>query len=267
MNQFLTDNKNLIRNGIYLLLALIFLGVIFLGSLTLNTLKQYTFIGQDVVAANTITVSGTGKVLAKPNIAVFSFLVTKEAKDVETAQQQVTDRTNKVLVALKALGISDNDIQTIEYHIYPKYTHIRAVCTATKCPSANQIISGYEVSETVQVKVRDLSKINDVVAKLGSLQVSNLNGPNLTIDDDTVVMAQARQKAIADAQQKAQKIASDLGVKLVRVTGFNEPSGGRMFVRPTTTFLGLSNVVKSSPRLPTGQNEITSNIFVTYEIQ
>ena len=94
------------------------------------------------------------------------------------------------------------------------------------CPPQKQTISGYEVTQTVSVKVTDITKAGTLLAGVGTRGVSDVSGLTFTVADQDALDAQARDKAIADAQSKAKDLASALGVSLIRVTGFSENRGG-----------------------------------------
>jgi len=255
--------------------ALVMLGV-FLTVLAVSTLKQYSFIGSGVTATNTITVSGTADVFAVPDTATFSYSVLATAKDVTTAQTQVNTKGNAIIAYLKQQGIDDKDIQTSDYSVNPHYEWSQAACpvasgsTPVYCPPGRQTLTGYDVNETVTVKVKDTTKAGDLLSGIGSKGATNLSGLNFTVEDETALEAQARTKAIDDARSKAEELAKELGVSLVRVVGFNENSGGPIYYAKTMAMdsaAGSAPSVAPSPTIATGQNKITSNVSVTYEIR
>ncbi len=253
---------------------------LFLVVLTLNELKSNQYIGSGVTATNTINVSGEGKVFAVPDTATFTVSVQEEGKDVATAQAAATKDGNAIIDYLKGAGIDQKDIQTTDYSVNPKYTYQQAVCpqpaiynsgniaTPVYCPPGKQTLDGYTVSETFTVKVRDTSKAGGILSKVGTLGAFQVSGLSFTIDDETALEADARGKAIDDARTKAEALAKQLGVTLIRVVGFNENSN-RPYAIYATMSAGASakDMAAPAPEIATGQNQITSDVNVTYEIR
>ncbi len=236
---------------------------------TISELRSYNYIGAGIQPADTITVTGEGKVTAIPDTATFTFTVDETAADVATAQTKATTAGNAVIDYLKSQGIADTDIQTTDYNVNPQYEYSSQICANNGyCPPQKQTISGYEVTQTVSVKVTDITKAGDLLAGVGSRGVSDVSGLTFTVASQDALDAQARDKAIADAQSKAKELAGALGVSLIRVTGFSENSGG---VVPMPMYAAESGGAESAaavaPQIPVGQNTITSDVSVTYEIR
>lgn len=218
---------------------------------------------------NTITVEGTGKAAAIPNIATIDFSVTETATTVGDAQTAATAKTNAALDALDKLGVDKKDVKTIAYNVYPQYETI-APCYSGICPNrGNPKITGYQVSQTVEVKVRDTAKAGDVLQNLGNLGVQNISGPNFTVDEDDAVKSEARQEAIDNAKAKAKVLASELGVSLGKVVSFNENgSPYPMYDMYGKGGMGVATAESApAPSLPTGQNETSVTVTITYEIR
>lgn len=241
---------------------------LYLAALTLNAFKQYGYIGTGVPATNTISVSGLGEVFAVPDIAEISFSARAEGKTVAAAQKQVTETMNAALDFVKKSGVDEKDIKTTSYSAYPKYSYESGGVEPMIYPPrpGKQVLVGYEVAHTVMVKVRDTEKVGAILEGLGGLKVADISGPNFSIDDEDALKAEARGKAIADAKSKADELARELGVQLVRVVGFSE-SGGGYPVPIYAKAMGLSAAESATPDIPKGENKITSNVTITYEIR
>ena len=236
----------------------------------LKGLREYRFIGAGVSATNTIVVSGEGEVFAVPDIATFSISITEEAKEVEDAQTEATRKTNEIIAYLKDAGIEERDIKTTNYNVYPRYEYHETSTGGIVRPGGERVLVGFEVSQSLTIKVRDTEKAGEILSGVGSRGVSNVSGLSFTIDDEDELKADAREMAIDDAKEKAETLARDLGVDLVRIVGFNEGGGGYpepMYARAES--LAFDSAVGGSvaPELPVGENKITSNVTVTYEIR
>lgn len=251
------------------LFALSMLGL-FLLVLTISSLKQYHYIGSGVAASNTITVSGDGEVFAVPDTATFSVTVQEEAKEAKAAQEVATKKGNDIKAYLKSEGIDEKDIQTTDYSLYPQYDYTNGLCTQGYCQPGKQTLRGFQVSETLTIKVRDTKKAGDLLAGVGSKGASSVSGLSFTIDDQDKLDAEARDKAIAKAKTKAEALADSLGVDIVRVVGFSEGGGGSVYYAKTMA-VGMGGAMDAamppSPEIAVGQNKITSNVTITYEIR
>jgi uncharacterized protein YggE len=217
-----------------------------------------------------ITVSGKGEVVAIPDVATFSYSVTEKGKTVKEAQDKATAKSNAVLEFLKKSNISEKDIKTLSYSVNPQYDYMKdqsSGCIGMGCPG-KQVLSGYEVSQTIQVRIKDTAQAGTVLTGIGSLNVQNVSGLDLTVDDEDTVIANARTKAIDDAKAKAQVLAKQLGVKLVRITSFTEQGQPvPMYYAKATLDSGVANQAAIAPQIPTGENKVTSNVTITYEIR
>lgn len=258
----------------FVVLVLIMLSLFLLGE-ALSVFKSMRFIGSGVTATNTITVSGEGEVFSVPDVATFSVSVIEKAKDVETAQTAATKKSNAIVDYLKKQGIEDKDVQTTDYSVNPQYEYQQASCPASSsdvvyCPPGKSVLTGYEVSQTLTVKVRDTDKAGNLLSGVGSLGASSVSGLSFTVADEDLIQAQARDKAITDAKNKAEALAKSLGVRIVRIVGFNENGNYPVYYAKAEMSMaadGRGGATAPSPAIPVGQNKITSNVSVTYEIR
>ena len=218
-------------------------------------------------ATNTITVDGSGKAAAIPDIATISFTVMGEGKTASQAQDEATKKNNVALALLKEQGIEEKDFKTTSYSVSPKYNYPQP-CYTPPCAYDEQRVVGYQVQQSTEVKVRELGKTGDLLSLLGDAGISQLYGPNFMVENEDLVRAEARKEAIDEARAKAKVLARDLGVRLVRVVSFNESAGG--YPMPYySRDLGMGGVMeaKASPEIAPGENEIVSQVYITYEIR
>lgn len=231
--------------------------------------KSFRFIGHDVVPTNTISVEGKGEVFAIPDIATVTYSVTESAKTVDEAQKTATAKINDSIDFLKKSGIVEKDIKTVSYNSYPKYdSEIFPPCYSGNCPARNPKIIGYEVSQTISVKIRNTDDAGKIIDGLGKAGVSNISGPDFTIEDEDALKAEARQKAIEDAKAKAKNLSQDLGVKFLRIIGFSESGNFPIYFNKAEVMSADAGSAPAPvPALPVGENKITSNVTITYEIK
>jgi len=267
-NQYI---KNLYKA---LLVFLVVLSLFFAVKL-LAEFRSYGMMGSS--EANTITLSGHGEVQAVPDIASIYFTIRKEAKTVKEAQDGVAEIEKKALDFLKSKNVADKDIKTENASFYPKYDYVRTLCPQTmgmesisyNCGNGKQVLTGYEASESITVKVRNTDDAGAIMQGLGTTGVSDLNGPNFTIDNEDSLKAQARKEAIDDAREKARVLAKDLGVSLGRIADFSEGGGygGPIYYAKDAMMTEGANIAPTPAEIPKGENTISSDVTITYEIR
>lgn len=245
--------------------ALIFILCLFVATKTLTELKSWDSLGKNLSTTSTISVTGKGEVIAIPDIATFSFSVSEEASVVADAQAKATKKMNASLDFLKKSGIADKDIKTTDYNIYPRYEYTGGT---TYYPGGKQVLVAYVVSQNITVKVRKISEAGTLLSGIGELGVTNVSSLNFSVDKYDDVVKEARAKAISDAKINAEKLANDLGVKLVRIMDYSDSS-----YNPSPVYYakamsaGVSSDMMRAPELPAGESKITSNVTITYEIR
>jgi uncharacterized protein len=252
----------------YLIAAVGVAAVVALGAYTYLTLKQakYTHTGPII-----ISVVGTGEAVAVPDIAMFTFSVRAEADTAAEAQDESAESVNEILAYLKEQGIEDKDIKTLYYNLNPRYEYMETICNNFGyCPPGERILRGYEVNQSIEVKVRDTAKAGELISGVGTRGATDVSGLQFTIDDEEAIKAEAREKAIADAKTKADQLAEDLGVRIVRMTSFweNQPYlpfdgygyGGRMES-------AVAQDASIAPNTPMGENTTTVQVNISYEVR
>lgn len=233
--------------------------IVYVGVLVRNGLKNYHYIGKAIQQQNTIAISGEGKITGTPTIAMTEIGLLTDKKDVASAQKENTDKMNKLIAAVKALGIPESDIQTTQYQIYPKYDYT----------NGKSVISGYTVNQSITLKIRDLTKISAVLSKVGEVGANQVSNLTFTIDEPENLRAEARAKALASARGKADDLAKALGVKLVRVVSFSENNAEPMppiYYRSANALGGAGDAV-TTPSIQTGTLDVTVDVNVIYEIE
>ena len=216
-------------------------------------------------ATDTITVQGDGQATFAPDVARISFTVENTKATVADAQAATTKQANAAIGYVKEQGIADKDIKTLSYNISPQYSYPSCPQGAF-CPNTSPKITGYQVSESVQVTLRDLSKVGEILAGLGKLEVQNLNGPAFALDDSTAGYDAARADAINKAKMQAKLLAKQLDVSLGKIVNFSESSGGYPYPMYALGMGGESKAA-STPDVPTGENTYNASVSITYEIR
>ncbi len=215
-----------------------------------------------------ISVTGEGDATAVPNVGQFSFSVSAEGATASEAQELSGTKINDILAYLKEQGVEEKDIKTQNYNLYPRYRYEERMCAfGSYCPPGEQIQDGFTVSQTVEVKVRDTAKSGALIAGVGEKGATDISGLNFIVDDTSAVKAEARSKAIADAKAKAEKLASDLGVDLVRITSYYENEG--YYAEPYYAKMEMSADSSGfgGAEMPVGENSTKVQVNISYEVK
>ncbi len=241
--------------------------------IALLTFAYYAFVQARQVTdfPLSITVDGTGEVFAKPDIATFSFTVQAKEADAVGAQNSASIRMDGIVAYLKEKGVDEKDIKTTGYYLNPRLEYPDMRCTEWGCPPQGEPkLIGYEVSQSVDVKVRKTTDAGMLIAGVGEKGATNVGGLSFTIDDKDSFKNEARETAIADAQEKAKVLADKLGVRIVRMSGYWEDEG----MSPMYAYGGMEMDMAMSKEesyapavVPTGENTITSTVHITYEVR
>jgi uncharacterized protein len=209
-----------------------------------------------------IWVSGTGKVSVVPDLAIVTLGVSAQTPTVAEAQAQAAAAMDKVMTALKNNGVADKDIQTQNFSI--------SQVTRYDDKTQTNIILGYNVSNTVVAKLRNISKVGatiDAVVTAGGDYI-RFNGLNFSIDKPEQYYPKAREQAMSDAKAKADQMAQLSGVTLGTPTYISESS----YVPPVPgpiMFKGDMAAAGAAPStaISAGEMDVTVNVQVAYTIK
>lgn len=213
-----------------------------------------------------ITVSGEGEMTAIPDIATVTVTIREEGKTVPEVQKLVEKKVNDALSALSSLSVDKKDIKTLSYTVNPKYETQTIYCITIPCPQGKTKIVGYEVAQTIQIKVRKVDSAGSVVGALGGINITEISGPEFTVDDINAVKDGAKSKAIDEAKKRAEATAKSLGVSLGNITQFSEDNGGYY---PAVYGLGagmMKSEASNDVTLPQGESVVKSRVTITYSL-
>jgi uncharacterized protein YggE len=210
--------------------------------------------------ARTITVVGQGKASGTPDVAHVSIGVETAAT---SAQEAVTANRQQMIALLekmKAMGVTEKDIQTSNYSIFAERSEAnppKAGVTA-----ASETIT-YRVSNMVSVTVRDTAKLGDVLDQAVGAGANAVYGVSFEVSDTSKLEAVAREKAIADARSRAEGLAKLTTVSLGEVQEVSEVIGtpGPIYARSAMEGLGAGTPIQP------GELEMSLSVEVTYAIE
>ena len=227
-----------------------------------NKVKESKYIGQEVESKNTITVSDTGIVYAAPDLVLVNFSVATEAKTVEQSMAENAEKMNGIIDSMKQEGVEDKDLKTTNFSIYPLYEYDRS---SSIWPEGKRILAGYEVSQTLEVKIRDLEKVSVFMQNAVDSGANQVGSLQFTVDDQDSFKKDAREEAIGKAKLKAQELAEQLGASLGRIIDFSEGESSPVF-RYSTADMEVGMGGGGVPEIEAGENKIEITVSITYEI-
>ncbi len=232
-------------------------GVFYVGTLIRNNMKEYDFIGKADRMERTVVINGFGKVTGKNDIAVTTIGFSNTDKDVAKAQADNKKIMDQVYLDLKAMGIEEKDLQS-SYTISPDYNYTE---------QRGQELRGYRVSNSLTVKIRDLSKVSNVLALAGKHGATDVGGLSFTIDDPENLKTEAREKALVDAKTKAERLGQKLGLRLGGIISYSEYEGPDYGPYAANKMYDVGGMGGSAPvAVPGGSMDVTMNVSVVYEV-
>lgn len=231
--------------------------IFYFGVLIRNNIKKYHFIGQEKLQQKTLSINATGKAEIKPDVAEISLGMRTTSSSVKQAQQENDKIMNELIARLEDMGIKEEDIQTTNYNVYPQYQ--------TPKQRKEGEPEEYDVSQDVQVKIRDLDKTEKIISMAGDLGVNDIGNLQFDIEDKESIKKRARKDAIKKARQKADMIANKLGSKVLGVVSYNESNND--FHLPMMKEAARGGAGDAMPRVEPGQKEVSVQVNIKYNIQ
>lgn len=248
---------------------IIILGISMIALITgmLGCGSDETLIDEGAIVVNTnpqntgIWVSADGEVMADPDLATLQLGIEAHAKTVEQAQADAAASMDAVMSALKAAGIDEKDIQTSYYSIYPNQRW--------DPDTEEYIVTGYRVSNMVTVKMRDLQKVGDTIDSVATAggDLTRIQGISFSVEDPTTYQVEARKEAFDRAKAKAEQMAQLSGVTLGEVTYMTESFGYISPIRVSMDAYAEKSMGSASTPISPGEQEITANIQLAFEIK
>jgi len=198
-------------------------------------------------ADRSITVSGTGSVSATPNQAVFTFGVTTQSKAAVQALAANSAEMRRLIDTLKAAGIPAGSLQTSSVSLSPNTS------------DGGDTIIGYSASNSVSATIANLGRAGEIVDAAVAAGANQVDGPNLTVSDQSALYRAALKAAIADARVKAQAMAEASGLHIGTVRSVEEAG-----VTPTPVRYAADSSAPSTP-VAAGTQEISASVTVVFD--
>jgi len=251
------------------LLVFVMVGMLFLAGCTTGAQGQvpaYNSAVSDGAQQTGLVVGGEGRGTYVPDVAILRLGIDSQENTVALAQQKAAAAMAKVVAALKAKGVADKDIQTQQFSIQPITQWVEEVVSGLK--RGRQVIVGYQVTNTVQAKLRQMGQAGatiDAVAEAGG-DLTRIDSISFTKEDITQEKNLAREKAVKDAQAKAQQIAALTGIALGQPIYITESTP---YVYATKDYYagGLPAASEAVTPIVSGEQEFTVTVQIVYAIK
>ena len=217
------------------------------------------FAGSTVYAAEQqvpiLSVNGSGSVESSPDQAELTLGVISHAATAEDAQAMNARAASSLRSALASLGIADRDIRTEDYSFHPDYN---------QSDRHYNEITGYTVSNTVSVRIHDLSLVGQIIDAALLNGANNVNSLAFSIRDTKALRRDALTAAAKDAREKAEIIAHALGRQIIGVQNVSESSSA---FQPRSQKLFLTNAAMdtgASTSIDAGTLTLTANVHIDF---
>ena len=205
-----------------------------------------------------ITVQGIGNIVVAPDQAMISGGVISEAATAAEALAANSKALAGVVEKLKAAGVAEKDMQTNGFSVQPKYTDYGKT---DKAP----VIDGYQVSNSISIKVRDMAKLGELLDAMVASGSNAINGVSFIVSDADKRSDDARKAAVADARRKAELYATAAGVKLGKVLSMSE--GGAAVPQPMYRMAPMAAMsAEAMPPMLSGEETLSASVTIVYEL-
>lgn len=233
-------------------------GAVALLLLTVPALAQDTAVGSTKPA--TLTVQETGEASAAPDLARVSFTVLRSAETAREALDAANEAMAAVQSGMQELGIETRDLQTSGFSIEPRYEHDQ---DRNGVPSGPPRLTGYDVRQTLDVRVRDVAKVGTVLDQAVTLGVNAGGSISFEMEDPSGLRDEARREAIRRAKEAAEIMAEAAGVELGTVRRIRDNLNGG----PRPLGAPMMRMEAASVPVQAGETTVTATVTVTFEIE
>ncbi len=216
-------------------------------------------------ARRTLSLSGHGEVMAKPDIAIIRLGVEKQAREARQALRAASEAMTAVFAVLKERWkVEEKDMMTSGFSVTPQYVYPKKSYEREQGPK----LVGYRVSNMLTVRVRDLKALGGILDDLVRSGSNRINGISFTIDDPQPLRDEARRRAVRDALRKARLYAEEAGFILGPVLTMSERGDFMPVRRPMMAPRVKAMAAEAIPvPVAAGERAVTADVSLTWEIR
>ncbi|MBN8431215.1 SIMPL domain-containing protein [Microbulbifer salipaludis] len=204
-----------------------------------------------------ISISVQGEASQAPDTAHLSTGIVTEAANSNDAMRANAEQMDKLMQAIKKAGIPDKDVQTSGISLNPRYDYQ---------PNREREIVGYQARNTVSITLRKLDELSNVIDTLAAEGANQLHGPSFSIAEPEPLLAEARNKALQQAQARAASYAESLGTKVRRIVSISEGGQGGM-PRPMARMEMAAAQDGPSTPIARGESSVSVNLELLFELE
>lgn len=227
-----------------------------IGGFAMNAPAQTPTAVADQQQGTLLSVTASAEASRAPDIASISAGVVNRGSDANAALRANAEQMTQVMRAVRAAGIAERDVQTGSISLYPDYRHVEG-----KSPE----IIGYNARNSVNLTVRDVAKLGQVLDALAASGANEINGPSFEIDQPDAVYDEARVAAIGKARERAELYARTLGLQVRRVVSISE--GGGFDPRPPMMrSMAMDRFASTSSPVAPGESTLSVSLEVVFEL-
>jgi uncharacterized protein YggE len=206
------------------------------------------------IAGTELDISATGASTRAPDIASIGAGVVTQASRAGDAMAANAKAMTATIAALKRAGVADRDIQTQSINLQPQYRY---------ADNQPPVLTGYQASNRVSVRIRDIARAGGVIDALVSAGANQIDGPTLAVEHPEAALDEARAKALATARSRAELYAKAAGLTVKRIVRISESENAGPIVRPMAM---MARAAKDSTPVEAGEQELTVNLSVVFEL-
>lgn len=203
-----------------------------------------------------LSVSAQAEATRVPDIATVSAGVVTQATQADAAMRANAEQMERVMAAIRAAGIAARDVQTAGVSVHPQYRYHEG-----ETPT----ITGYQATNTVNITVRDIGDLGDVLDALVASGANQVHGPSFDVDDKDAAYDEARRAALAKARARAEMYAAALGMRVRRIASISE-GGGFSPPRPMMMAMDAAESGRATTPISPGETTLSVHLDVVFEL-
>jgi uncharacterized protein YggE len=221
-----------------------------------------TYVSTSGFSGEGVSVSGTGSAFGEPDLATLTLGVDAQADTVAEARETAAAALAGVIDSVRANGVAEEDVQTVQFSINPVYSFV----------GERRTLEGYQVTNVISIQIRDIDDdpakssriIDDAVTAGGDSAV--VQGIYFSITDPTALEEEARRAAVEDAKTRAEQLAENAGVDLGEPVQISESGGFTPIFYAGERALGGGAASDTATPIQTGQLEVQIYVTLLYKI-
>ncbi len=215
----------------------------------------------DEASRRVITVTGQGEAAIAPDMAIINLTVLREGATAREALDAGIAAMAEVLAAMREAGIADRDLQTSGFGIAPQYVY-----PENGESGEGPRITGYQVTNSLSVRVRDLTELGGLLDQAVSLGVNQGGDILFTNDDPAAAMDEARRDAVEDARNRAETLVEAAGVGLGEIVRIDESVHQAPPMPMMRAEMARGLAADAAVPVATGENTYAVTVTITWEL-